>query len=238
MEFITIEKLEYYLNNKTTINSSRLKKYLFKFNIKKKRCENCKMTKWCNKNIPLELHHVDGNNKNNYIFNLQILCPNCYAQTGNYRGSHKILKRKCKSTPESVIIEAIKTSYNKREALLKCGLTAYGGSYERITSIIEKHNLSFLIKEKVKKVRVYKSKRKVNNDNLSKPKYIPKTKIDWPEDSELIKMIQYESISSIARRFGISDNAVRGRLKRRGVNISGISIWSQKHGDCSSKWRK
>jgi hypothetical protein len=81
MELVTIEKLEYYLSNNTTINSSRLKKYLFKFEIKKKKCENCKMTEWCGKNIPLELHHVDGNNKNNYIFNLQILCPNCHAQT-------------------------------------------------------------------------------------------------------------------------------------------------------------
>jgi hypothetical protein len=236
MEFITVEKLEYYLNNKTTINSSRLKKYLFKFNIKKKKCESCKMTKWLDKNIPLELHHVDGNNKNNHIFNLQILCPNCHAQTENYRGSHKIPKRRCKSIPENIIVDAVKTSYNKREALLKCGLTAYGGSYERITSIIEKHNLSFLVKENIKKIRTNKPRKKVDKEKQLKPQYIPPTKIDWPEKEELENMIKNQSLSSIAKLFGVSDNAVRNRAKKYGIDIKSISKWSQKHGDSIKNW--
>ena len=35
--------------------------------------------------IPLELHHIDGNNKDNSLSNLQLLCPNCHALTNNYR---------------------------------------------------------------------------------------------------------------------------------------------------------
>lgn len=34
--------------------------------------------------IPLELHHKDGNHYNNDLANLEILCPNCHAQTDNY----------------------------------------------------------------------------------------------------------------------------------------------------------
>jgi 5-methylcytosine-specific restriction endonuclease McrA len=34
--------------------------------------------------IPLELHHIDGNHNNNDLSNIQLLCPNCHAQTDNF----------------------------------------------------------------------------------------------------------------------------------------------------------
>jgi transposase-like protein len=34
----------------------------------------------------MQLHHIDGNNKNNSLDNLQMLCPNCHSQTENYCG--------------------------------------------------------------------------------------------------------------------------------------------------------
>jgi RecJ-like exonuclease len=36
--------------------------------------------------IPLELHHIDGNHFNNDLSNLMVLCPNCHAKTDSYRG--------------------------------------------------------------------------------------------------------------------------------------------------------
>ena len=36
------------------------------------------------KPIKLHLHHIDGDHTNNEFDNLQILCPNCHAQTDNY----------------------------------------------------------------------------------------------------------------------------------------------------------
>lgn len=38
--------------------------------------------------IPLELHHINGINTDNRISNLQLICPNCHAQTDNYRGKN------------------------------------------------------------------------------------------------------------------------------------------------------
>lgn len=38
----------------------------------------------------MQLHHVDGNNKNNTLDNLQMLCPNCHSQTENYCGSANV----------------------------------------------------------------------------------------------------------------------------------------------------
>ena len=49
-------------------------------------CEVCGLTEWLNKPIPLEIHHINGNNTDNRLENLQLLCPNCHALTNNYRG--------------------------------------------------------------------------------------------------------------------------------------------------------
>lgn len=54
-----------------------------------KQCVICKLQLWNNKEIPLELDHIDGNNKNHNLNNLRLLCPNCHAQTDNYCGKNK-----------------------------------------------------------------------------------------------------------------------------------------------------
>ena len=48
-------------------------------------CESCGITNWKDKPITLELHHIDGNNRNNLRENLELLCPNCHSQTHNWR---------------------------------------------------------------------------------------------------------------------------------------------------------
>ncbi len=70
-------------------NSYRLKKQLIKSNIKQTVCESCNLTKWLEKPIPLELDHIDGDNTNNELINLRLLCPNCHALTPTYRGLNK-----------------------------------------------------------------------------------------------------------------------------------------------------
>ena len=49
-------------------------------------CEQCGLTSWQGKVIPLEIHHVNGINTDNRIENLKLVCPNCHALTNNYRG--------------------------------------------------------------------------------------------------------------------------------------------------------
>jgi 5-methylcytosine-specific restriction endonuclease McrA len=66
------------------INTHALKLRLIKERIFEHKCCNCGLTKWNNQSIPIELHHIDGNRLNNNLHNLQILCPNCHAQTNNY----------------------------------------------------------------------------------------------------------------------------------------------------------
>jgi hypothetical protein len=81
--------IEDYLSNKYTIKSYSLKKRLISENIFEHKCYNCNSTTWLKKQIPLELHHIDGNHLNNNLENLSLLCPNCHALTDNYRAKNK-----------------------------------------------------------------------------------------------------------------------------------------------------
>lgn len=80
--------LEKILVENSTYQSFKLKNKLLKEGLKACKCEKCNNTEWLGKPIPLELHHINGDRTDNRIENLQILCPNCHAQTDNYRGKN------------------------------------------------------------------------------------------------------------------------------------------------------
>lgn len=67
-------------------SSHNIKNRLLKEGIKEHKCEVCGNTEWMGRPIPLELHHINGIHTDNRLENLQILCPNCHAQTNNYSG--------------------------------------------------------------------------------------------------------------------------------------------------------
>lgn len=47
-------------------------------------CEQCGTESWNGLAVPLDMHHIDADATNNDINNLQLLCPNCHAQTESY----------------------------------------------------------------------------------------------------------------------------------------------------------
>lgn len=71
----------------------RVKEYLLeKYN------HSCQICGWnvVNKftgNVPLQIHHIDGDCTNNKEENLQLLCPNCHSLTENYGSRNKNSKR-------------------------------------------------------------------------------------------------------------------------------------------------
>lgn len=85
-----------YLSNKRKIKPLILKEKLIEHKIKHHQCEICNNTTWNNQPMPIELHHIDGNRDNNLLDNLQILCPNCHAQTDNHAG------KKAKHKPKQI----------------------------------------------------------------------------------------------------------------------------------------
>jgi predicted HNH restriction endonuclease len=52
-------------------------------------CEVCRLSEWCGVKVPIELHHRDGNAENNAKENLQLVCPNCHAQTPTYKAKNR-----------------------------------------------------------------------------------------------------------------------------------------------------
>lgn len=74
--------VEQQINENKPIHSVTLKYYLIQ--TRGYKCEECGLTEWCRKPIPLESHHIDGDVTNNKNENLKLLCKNCHGLTDNY----------------------------------------------------------------------------------------------------------------------------------------------------------
>lgn len=83
------------------MGSYDLKNRLLKFGLKKHQCERCHRRKWLGQAIPLELHHVNGNKRDNRQQNTELLCPNCHALTPNY--CYKNAKSRRSPTAEACV---------------------------------------------------------------------------------------------------------------------------------------
>jgi 5-methylcytosine-specific restriction endonuclease McrA len=79
------------LENKVIYNDGpTLKRRLFKTGLLKNECSKCKNVGiWMGLPLTLQLDHKDGNNDNNCLDNLQILCPNCHTQTKNWGSKNR-----------------------------------------------------------------------------------------------------------------------------------------------------
>jgi predicted HNH restriction endonuclease len=82
------ENIKTYFKQTKERKPDHVKSRLLTYGLKKSICENCGINGnkgWLNKDITIELHHIDGCRSNNNLSNLQMLCPNCHSQTSNYR---------------------------------------------------------------------------------------------------------------------------------------------------------
>ena len=69
--------------------SQHIRRYLMnKYSCKCQLCEWGEVNQYTN-TTPLEIHHIDGDYKNNNEDNLQLLCPNCHALTETYKSHNK-----------------------------------------------------------------------------------------------------------------------------------------------------
>ena len=115
----------YLTNSITCFKPHSLKKKLLEEGYFERKCYVCNLSEWMGQPIPIELDHIDGNIDNNSIENLRIICPNCHAQTPNYKvKNRKDLGRK---------IYLCECGKNKSKRSIKCSTCR--SKYPRKTKI-------------------------------------------------------------------------------------------------------
>lgn len=82
-----MKPLDYYLTKDSHCCRQVLKNRLLKEGYKYNICEVCGISEWNGQPLVMQLHHKDGDTHNNCLDNLIMICPNCHAQTENYRGN-------------------------------------------------------------------------------------------------------------------------------------------------------
>lgn len=178
-------EIEFYLKKGSVIGSSSLREKILKEGLKERKCENCGLTEWMGNPIKLELHHINGDNTDNRIENLQILCPNCHSFTDNYGGKNQKLnvkEKKIKERREEINIEYL------QKLLFE---------YDDINVISE------ILNRKPRTINKY-----IQKFNLNKR---PKQK-RYNIDEMITLMKQYKNYTKVGDIIGISDNAVKKRF--------------------------
>ena len=180
--------LEEILRKDFPYNTQSLKKRLIKEGLKEHRCEECKNTEWNGKPIPLELHHINGDRTDNRLENLQILCPNCHAQTEHYRGKNK--ERYEKKEPKSDI--ELKQLYEEKK------------NEETPAKQSKPKRYCVCGNELGSKQHKYCSQECAHQAVSKRPPVL-----------ELIEKLKEcgNNLSAVGRLYGVSDNAVRKWLK-------------------------
>lgn len=68
--------------NGLLVNPPKLRNTMIK--IFGRKCWMCKLDKWMNKELPINVDHIDGHSENNDPKNLRLLCLNCHGQTPTF----------------------------------------------------------------------------------------------------------------------------------------------------------
>ena len=144
----------------------------------------------------LTIDHIDGNWTNNRYDNLKVLCFNCHTLTSSF-GSLNV-GNSPRSRPG--LPQKVREGYYVREvpeAVIKtCAETECGAT----------------ISNRSTRCRVHAPRASVR-----------KSKIVWPSDEALIDGIRRSNFYALGKALGVSDNAIRKRLKNRGYDIKTLA---------------
>ncbi len=93
-------------------------------------CGKCNIHEWMGVELRLDLHHINGDEHDNRIENLILLCPNCHSITPNYKGRN--INNGKQTVSDSELLEALRSEPNIRKALIKVKLSPRGANYKRV----------------------------------------------------------------------------------------------------------
>lgn len=125
---------DFFLKNPKIFYTSEVLKRNLLFSGRIEKCEICGISDWNGEKLTFEIDHIDGDRLNNDLSNLRFLCPNCHSQTDTWRGRN-INSGKTKVSDEK-LLEALKSSKNIRQALMKVGLAPKGANYTKAAKLL------------------------------------------------------------------------------------------------------
>ena len=99
------------------------------------KCLWCKISKWRELPITLQIDHIDGNTKNNKRENLRALCPNCHSQTNTFCSMNKR-----RLFADNDVLKLIDECKNINQIVTKLGLHS-GNGYKQVKKILIRHNI-------------------------------------------------------------------------------------------------
>lgn len=184
------------------VGSHKLKERLIRAGYFKAECAGCGLSTWKNfltgaeEPIKLALDHIDGNNRNNLITNLRLLCYNCHGVTPTFCRGKNGPKQVPSTTPTLCI-------YCSRP----CHRSVYWHA-DCLTCIDCGNKASTL------RCKSCDGKSKIGKN----------TRIEWPGLDALIKMINETNYLATGRALGVSDNAVRKRIKSAGLDPKKLPV--------------
>lgn len=197
LEDILVEKSTY-------LNTGNLKSKLLKNNLLVNKCyapfcpvPNPTINPFTgeSKELKLSLDHINGNRFDNRIENLRLLCYHCHGETDTWCGKNNTRVRRQNMAKSAGLGPVYKdnnlggsSSLPAPTKICACGQLKQARS-----------------KQCIKCEYKARSGRTVPQNE----------KINWPNDEELILLIKNSNYYQTGKTLGVSDNAVRKRVKKR-----------------------
>lgn len=179
---------EVFCEDSTYTQRTGIKKRLIRDHGFEYKCVDCGLEgEWNGKPIVLTLEHKNGVRNDNRLENLCFLCPNCHSQTETYAGRNISRAGRFCTECSTWLTSATKNCPKG------CNKPVVGPAVAKV---------------KVRKdpaLDLRRSKR-----GVPKPE---REKIVWLPTSELIALVESHGYSKTGRMLGVSDNAIRKRIR-------------------------